>query len=95
MKSHKSFRTCVMITSHGNLTTLGNNPVFPTDCSIDNKHFINCHSSKTRIKSISIHVIMNSVKNSDVSILGNFNLKVSLQCSYFKNQLGALFSAPG
>lgn len=85
MKSHKSFRTRVMIKSYGNLTTLGNNPVFPIpiNCSIDNKHFINCHCSKTTIISVGIHVIMNSVKNSDIPALGNFNIKVSLQCCYF------------
>lgn len=62
MRSHKSFRTWVMITNYGNLTTLGNNPVFPINCSTDNNHFINRHCSKTRITSISIRVIMNSVK---------------------------------
>ena len=28
MRSRKSFRTWVMIANYGNLTTLGNNPVF-------------------------------------------------------------------
>lgn len=52
IRSHKSFRTCAIITSHGNLIILGNNPAFPINCSTDNKYFINCHRSKTRIKSI-------------------------------------------
>ena len=92
MRCHKSFSTCIIIASYDNLTTLGNNPGFPINCSTDNKHFINCHCFKPRITSISIHVIMNAVKkNSDVSIPRNFNIKISLQWC-FKNQLDVLFS---
>lgn len=87
MKSHKSFRTWVMITSYGKLTPLGNNPVSPINCSVDNKHFINCHCSKTRITSIGTHVIMSSVKNSGVSILGNFNIKVICSVTSKINQM--------
>ena len=32
-RSHKSFRTCALITSYGNSTVLGNNPAFPINCS--------------------------------------------------------------
>lgn len=90
----QSFRTCAMITSDGNLIILGNNPVFLINCSTEKKHFINCHNSKTRNISIRIHIIVNSVKNLDVSTPENFDIKVSLQC-YFKNQFNILFSESG
>ena len=55
----------------------------------DNKHFINCHCPDTGITSICIDVIVNSLKNSDISLPGTLNGSLQWCC---KNQFNTVFS---
>lgn len=67
-----------MIISDGNLIIFGNNLVFFINCLIEKKYFINCYNFKIRNIFIRIYIIVNLVKNLDVFIFENFDIKVFL-----------------